>query len=110
MAPYQVGKKEVIRWEDNRVTGNLVATLQAMEALGGEFKSNGDLLPFVRRNERFSLDTNKTDSVRGQLRWLREKGLVDDKRLTDLGSRMARAVKVLEHNEPQPPSPQEAPS
>lgn len=102
MASDQRDKKEVIRWNGTRVTGNVVATLQsinALEASGSEYQTLRDLLPLIRRNARYGLDVNGTKSIRSQIRWLKSKGLMTGNRLTSLGKRMAEAVPVIEKPE-----------
>ena len=98
----QRGAKQVISWKGHRVTGNLVATLQAINSLetaGKQYKSTNDLLPYLSRNDRFQLNVT-TRSLQGQIRWLTSKGLFDSARLTPLGKRMAEAVKIMEKPDP----------
>lgn len=102
MASDQRGKKEVIRWNGTRITGNVVATLQsinALEASGNEYQALKDLLPLIRRNARYGLEVNGTKSIRSRIRWLKSKGLMTGNRLTSLGKRMAEAVEVIEKPE-----------
>ena len=98
----QRDKKEVIRWNGTRITGNVVAALQSINALevsGNEYQTVRDLLPLLRRNARYGRDVNSTKSIRSQIRWLRSKGLMAGTRLTSLGKRMAEAVEVIEKPE-----------
>ena len=98
-AAHQVGKKEVIRWGKTGITGNLVATMQALHTLlasGAEYNEPKDLSPFIQNNARYGLEV-APHSLRNQLRWLKERELVsDDNRLMPVAEEMAQSVEVIE--------------
>ena len=98
-ASNQTGKREVIRWGRTGVTGNLMATMQALYNLhhvGGEYDEPKDLFPYLENNARYELEV-APNSLRNQLRWLKGRGLVtDDNQLVPVAEEMVKSVEVIE--------------
>lgn len=96
---YATGQKYAFTFNDQNLTGNMIASLKALRMNNGYVDSSSELESLLRADGRFELEL-KDDTIRAQLRSLTKIGLVkavdqSARRITPIGEKIADLFDVI---------------
>lgn len=100
---FAVGKKRAMKYKGNNITGNHIATLLSIKALGGKISRAGDMTSLLEKDSRYD-SQYRGGTYRTILLTLTELGFVeklgdDVRRITNLGREVAAMFVVLPKSE-----------
>lgn len=96
---YATGKKRVMKYRGNNVTGNHIAVLIALKLVGGEISAANDLAEALKQDARYD-SRYDSGTYRQVLRALAELGFIekndgDVRVITELGKKVAALFTIL---------------